>query len=311
MTPTGLQLRPEVEELVREIARRPDSVLLRAPKSRVSEQDLQEPAWSTQTGLASAERHLVAVHREEVAFALRQLAWSRLHRDVPKNDRLILRNTPNISAPAPDELEAARARARVLEETPVGTVDGDTMRVLESCVRAPGRFEAGVVDLCAIAHRLVPSFQARFNAGTWYSLRGRIQPGLVLARQAMNVAATGVQLAAAWELAGQLAQGQRRWMVAERASRNAIRAEPEFVSPYVALTWSAVQRGDEASARESLRELRALVGTRVDLVAEYRDRFSAMAGTLKSAMSPSARLTIRNLVDGSESLAGELFHAMS
>lgn len=65
-------LDPEVEALLAEIARDPRSSLLRAPRARNLPELFRPPdlVRPSATFLTRAERHLLAVHREEVAFLL-------------------------------------------------------------------------------------------------------------------------------------------------------------------------------------------------------------------------------------------------
>lgn len=66
-------LHPEVEHLLAEIAADPNSSLLRIPRTKVLPELFRPPDPIRQSAyfLTSAERHLLAVHREEVAHWLR------------------------------------------------------------------------------------------------------------------------------------------------------------------------------------------------------------------------------------------------
>ena len=66
-------LHPEVEHLLAEIAADPNSSLLRIPRAKVLPELFRPPDPIRQSAhfMTSAERHLLAVHREEVAHWLR------------------------------------------------------------------------------------------------------------------------------------------------------------------------------------------------------------------------------------------------
>ena len=74
---------PEIEELLREVAAEPDSMLLRMPREKVRGTLLENrsPLGPMTAGLSSAERELVRVHRDEFAYQLRRAAWIKLAGD--------------------------------------------------------------------------------------------------------------------------------------------------------------------------------------------------------------------------------------
>lgn len=82
---------PELRELLREIAARQESQLMRPRSARNVRELLGEGEWlrAGATGLSTAERHLLTHYREEAAFLLRELARERL-RDSPRFQRMFL-----------------------------------------------------------------------------------------------------------------------------------------------------------------------------------------------------------------------------
>lgn len=82
-------LDPVAFEVLREIAGQPDSVLLRAPLGARRGRPLdaflpREPLSAGAALLSSAERHLLSVHREEVAAWLRLAAFQGIFEDPSK-----------------------------------------------------------------------------------------------------------------------------------------------------------------------------------------------------------------------------------
>src|SRR5436189_4868215 len=85
--PESLAFDPELEELLREIAADPGSRLLRMPRS-TRPRDLlaiPEPVTRARAGLSVAERHLIEVHRDELAHLLRRACLIRFFSDPRKN----------------------------------------------------------------------------------------------------------------------------------------------------------------------------------------------------------------------------------
>jgi hypothetical protein len=307
-----IHLNPEVLELVREIAARPDSVLLRVPRgaeARALRED-RPMASATDSALSRAERHLVAVYREEVAYVLRQFAWVRITERRPGEDRIILRHTLNASAPRPDVQAAARHASRmhcesaeVLPETAVGDL-------LDECLRYRGGPPRSVASLCAASQRLHPSFNARHMAASAFLFSNRYHAASVAGHDALRTASTSEALGLTWTLLAELAAHRGKWIEVEHASSKAIQCYPGLLSPYVGSIWAAVQLSNLEAAKARLRELADMVGRAPEVLAEHAERLECESTRLRIDMPSEARNTLAHLVRGSEPLAGRLFHAL-
>lgn len=310
MKSDAILLSPEVADLVIRIAQRPDSTFLRVPAGSAGRALIQGPIIrERQPGLSSAERHLVAVYRDELAFALRALVWAKLCGDASKHDPIVLRQTATTTAPAAHQGDAAEMARQALHVTPSELFDSSTRTLLEACVSAAPDRGPSIIELASAAQRLAPSFQALYNTAAWYALQERVQPSAIVLRQAIATCSTRFHAALSWALVAEVAARARNWRRAMSASQVAIRMQPELLAPYVALAWSAVQLCDPELSRDALLRLRQRIGADYSLVGEQRARFISSSAAFASSLSAESRTVLARLMDGSEPLAGELFHA--
>ncbi|MBI1382685.1 MAG: hypothetical protein GC161_16540 [Planctomycetaceae bacterium] len=119
-------------EVLREVARQEDSVLLRVPVARGRGVELwmgRDPVSAGATFLSSAERHLLEVHRDEVAAWMRLAAFQGLFEDPQRaglmareldSKRLIeLPGQAALATQATDLLRAADPRCLPIEAQPI------------------------------------------------------------------------------------------------------------------------------------------------------------------------------------------------
>lgn len=170
---------PEVEELLHEIAREPDSILLRVPREKVPAMlmETRSPIGPMTAGLTSAERELVRVHREEFAFQLRQACWVKLatseEGNAYLNRRLGLRG--EIPTPALEHVQHA------LEiEYRKGQALGVSPPQEETPSWNPLTPEAwpNITAACAVAHRMVPAYQNWMYASLDWAFRNSLRTAM-------------------------------------------------------------------------------------------------------------------------------------
>jgi hypothetical protein len=160
MTDTPDTWRQEVEQILAEIAEDPKARLLRVPSvDRALSLARQEPVGTLAPGLTKAERYLLATHREELAFLLRERCFIAFHAD-PRASSKWHRYLDFESVEVPDESDW-RHRAR--EATDCDLADP----TCESCIATlrSASVDAGVavrVDaLAAASLRIATSDAAR------------------------------------------------------------------------------------------------------------------------------------------------------
>jgi len=160
---------PAVEEILREVASDPNSVLLRVPRASSVQVLLESnPIVRDRASLLSkAERELLRAHRAEVAHLLRQACMMHVYagpeiearrglvRSVTKDTQVQIPTNAQWVASARGELELSRG----LESEPVG------IELLERCVADGSVERVSVAQLAAAAQRLHPTDHARIYAG--------------------------------------------------------------------------------------------------------------------------------------------------
>lgn len=166
MTLHPLQLDPEVEEILREVAADPRSKLLRVQRpTSVRALTEQVPTVGVATaGLTVAERHLVQTYRAEVAYALRLAAWYRLAQSdhFKAGFSRQARGPSNLHAvPTRGEVESVARSAPVQCDPATRTAQ----LLIDSCARVGSGEWPSVTVLLEAAQRLCPSLEAAVNAG--------------------------------------------------------------------------------------------------------------------------------------------------
>jgi hypothetical protein len=159
---------PEIEELLREIAAEPGSVLLRVPREKVKATllETQSPIGPMTAGLSNAERELVQVHREEFAYQLRRASWVKLTTDR-QGDLFISRCADGPGSSREHEPEDIERELR-------GSLDAKGTEIGSQrlhWVSLPLENWPKVSELCALAQRCAPSNHNRLYAGEDWALR--------------------------------------------------------------------------------------------------------------------------------------------
>jgi hypothetical protein len=161
---------PEVEELLREIAKEPDSVLLRMPREKVkaSLMETRSPVGVMTAGLSKAERELVRVHREEFAFQLRQAAWVKLAEDGD-GPRVVSRQWQRgtrIPVPSAPQVRNEITRSVGTETLFNWSYNSRTDWITDSLCEWPS-----ATVIAALAHRLAPKSEDLIYAGADHLIR--------------------------------------------------------------------------------------------------------------------------------------------
>lgn len=304
----ALSFGPEVAELVREIAARPDSVLFRAAPDAYASMDA-DIVRPTDTGLSSAERHLLAVYREEAAFALRDLAWSRLANHTSNGDRLILTHTVSTSAPPPQPARAASEASRVLRETPHDLLTDESRELLGAGVRAQQATLRHVVQLCAASQRIAPTWNARMMTAQSLLFEGRGHAALATATRALRSATNSQADGITWHLIAEITARGDNVRYTQAALRHSMQAHPQFLSCHVATIWTSIRQDAAEAAETGCRALADLIDRAPQAIDEQVHHFESLAATKRASLTPESDRLMRRLVDRSP-LAGRLFHAL-
>ncbi len=270
----GVRLHPQALDVLREVAANRDSVLLRVERRAVHStlEQTSPTVGPDSTGLATAEQHLVAAYREELAFALRQAAWHRLA-GCGLGRRLILRRrSAEHSAAVPEAGEVQRSASIALRPRMELSGYDQELDLLERCVAAPPARWARSEDLCAAAHRLVPTDRGRLIAASALVLRGRPVAALDTLAPMLAQDWGGEDSAAAWNnAAGCLEQldAPRRTV---QALRRACRYHPGAAAYHVNRLVAAVVAMDPSEATDAMSRIDELATGNADVLSESVSR---------------------------------------
>ncbi|HVS17385.1 MAG TPA: hypothetical protein VMT18_02205 [Planctomycetota bacterium] len=254
---------PELEGLLREAAGDPRSVLLRVPRPSPLRTLLarQEPLKPTATGLAALDRHLLAVHREELSQALLEGCLVRLYSN-PDWSLSVHRTrtaTEDWDVEAPREwAERTREKVETLASAPAELVGLD---LLQACVE-PGGLEAiSITQLARASLRLAPSAPARAWIAFEMRLVGRYADAIRLVDQQLAEHVPPSVAAALLEYRASSEASTGNYVVAASDASRAFAEDSRRVSTLVNGLHYSILAGDLRTARLTSQLLDAIVGT--------------------------------------------------
>lgn len=304
---------PELEGLLREAAADPRSVLLRVPRPSPLRSLLarQEPLTPTATGLAALDRHLLAVHREELAEALLEGCLVRLYSNPDWGMRVNRARTPTedwaIETPV-EWAKRTRTSAEVFASLPCELVG---IELLQACVSPGGLDGASLTQLARAALRLVPGGRARAWIAIDLRLADRFADAIRLVDQELahhvrpSLASTLLECrASALSCLGDYAG----------ATRDAWRSHLENGDQITALVNGmhyALLAGDQAAAERTGAALDASVAHPTGGLLHLFDVFVRMVREGQVAILPSNRTIARALLDSAGPLAKKVLDVYS
>lgn len=200
MSPEMITLRPEIAEILREVASQPGSALLRVPRRDVARSVMETGAVAGARGatLSEAERHLVQAHREELAFVLRQAAYLRLNEGVDSRHLMVDRALPHLRDQIPTEKEVRVRGSQALRGDSGHGEEPEVIQLLEQCVASTVSVWASAGQLAAASHRLVPTDAARMSAALYSISTGAPSNAILILRLVLAHHCTEALERAAW-----------------------------------------------------------------------------------------------------------------
>ncbi|GEM_PF-3244317 len=182
MSRETITLSVEVEEVLRDVARRPGSGLLRVPRKDVARTVLERGAiaHARAAGMSAAERHLVLAHREEVAFVLRQAAHVMICEDAAIRDLAVNRAVPDLRAMPAAGHEVRIAASGLARSRDMRVQESGAIEILETLLMSEPRRSASLGQIAASAHRLVPTQSSRLHAALHARVSGNLGQSLMI-----------------------------------------------------------------------------------------------------------------------------------
>ena len=247
MSPSPLIFSAELEEILHDVAKDPNSILLRAPRRPMTAKLFEAlgPPSPMAGGLSRAEHELIRTHRDELVAVLRDACWVATQ-EVGRKLSCLDRRDGLGQVQKLHSISSLQERAKGV----LSLAGEERMPVLERLVTASGVSRPTVAELAAVSQRIQPSDHARTCAALDLIWRGR--PGDSLAFS-LEVAHHGTLLsnriagwrnaATALEMLGQLDQ-------ALISSQVAVTLADEYAQPAYSHFVLAVLA---ANAHEALR----------------------------------------------------------
>jgi hypothetical protein len=261
MSAEQLYLEPEVDALLREVASDPRSILLRVPRKHAVPMLFRDESdvGPMTAGLAAVDRHLLAVHRSEVAELLRRVCLVRLLESQRGRVCVSRYETADseVLAPSVPELRQQALRGRSSQVRTELSSNGLEM-ALEALRDPTGGLPTGA-DIAALSHRLQPNHDARILAAMDLSQRGSSRAAVRLLLRVLSnhpsrssAAAAADNLAFAWNELDQLGH-------AFDAAKVSLDYADDRVTTCMNRLAFAIQLGDGRDILETDRRLRELI----------------------------------------------------
>lgn len=303
------KLDPAFEALLREVASEPESRLLRAPRGRDVPRwlSLDAPASVGDLELGRAERELVRVGREELAWLFRQAALRELF-EGEATGREMMRGREVDAANRP--VERAEIQRASLEADWRGLETLDAQGVLEKWLRvtSPGRPTAAA--LAAASMRIAPSPQAKALAGLDYTLRGELCSAEEWLQASLHMQAKTDRCVPSWNNLALTCLRQGRVDQALAACQRAILIAPTNIIARGGAIVCATLLENRTLLRLTARELDIVESKESTAVRAYADtlRYQRQHGALEV---PSRVSQLAQEYEGDFNASGRILHELA
>ncbi len=296
-----------IASLLDEALRDPRASLFRRERASEALSDgRRSDPWSARSASATlVERHLLAVHREEVGYLLRD-AFCRAFTHDRANDRAYTRRFETLAE------ERWRQAAEAEVERAPGPQD-PAHRALLALARSGGADPLGglsAAELATITLRFDPNDQARIYCAAELQSRGQHDSAAALLERVLAGHPTRVNAWCAWRNLGynELALGRREHALEHYHTAAGIgETQPDLWGWTFAL---ALGLGDAERARQAARYLDLLEpDVEAAWVRELRDDV-ARYGAVRAGDGPRARSVIGRLADQLGPVSTEVAHAV-
>jgi tetratricopeptide (TPR) repeat protein len=300
---------PDLERLLLEAATDPRSQLLRVPRpARVADLfERQGVLRPSATSLTNLDRHLLAIHRAELANLLLRgcdallsedgEARLRIHRCKNANQDRELQTWDDLAKDATSFPDQPQSREPV--------VDGRRI-VLALAGCSPDESKPSLTRLALAANRLQPSSRAIAWVGFDQALHDQDATAVRVLNELLAHCSTLETASASLANLGMAHSNLGRYPEACRAYRSSFERDPTRVTALVGWLHYAIQAGAAEEARTAARILDEVVRdprpTFLDLLRSYDER--RRIGRLD--ISEASRTTARKVASGAGSVSGRI-----
>ncbi len=302
-----ITLSAEVEEILRDVARRPGSGLLRVPRKDVARTVLERGAvaHARAAGMSAAERHLVQVHREEVAFVLRQAAHLMICEDAVIGAFAVNRAVPELRAPLAAHHEMRIAGSGLVQSQDAQVEESGAIQIMELLLRGDLGQWPSLGQIAASAHRLVPTQSSRINAALHARVSGEFGQSRLIFGEVLTIGGSNAVMGMAWTNLSDVYLAVRDSHRGLRAARRAVALLPQDLAAQLNQLVSAMSVEDVACASTMLMQL-----ARVPLTPEMSSCLEARRPWRSGVIQVRSRALFRDIARDAGPLAQEWVHAL-
>jgi hypothetical protein len=295
---------PEVETILREVASDPRSSLLKVPRpAHLKGLFERYTNVGPQTaGFTTLERHLLQVHRSEVARLLADVCRRRLAVGNPTINRSL---TVDTEVRIYEEREL-QDRARSMQAADVEPRDPDVEDLLARCVSGELSREPTVAELATAMARLEPNDTARVLAGLDLTMRGSPRAALELYRNVLNGAPSPLMESITWDNIGRAQSLLGAGDLALASYRRSATCGLPRSAPALVWFWLAVTRMQHSEAIRAGTLLNELVLPEHGSIEWYRSSLILRRDSGFWSSTPEMQALARRVTDELGGAAGRL-----
>ncbi|MCE9595202.1 MAG: hypothetical protein K8S98_13530 [Planctomycetes bacterium] len=250
------------------------------------------------TGLSALERHLVSVHRLELAFLLRTAAVSRLYED-PQTARWFTRTVTMTKELQWLSTPRWRTRAvHVLADTSSDSAISEARGILEECVSGDSSRTPGVLELAAASMRLEPCDQARIFAGNALLASGQFQSAVRVYRSVLSGQPSDLLRSMAFDNSAVASSGLGLPTQAIEACINAcLLKNADRPTAYLNWLWITLLHGDADEILKANAALEHAVPVHHESVTSYVENMKTFRGQAEWSSNAKRSQLVRTLLD--------------
>jgi hypothetical protein len=287
--------RETIERIIAEIAADPKSHLLRVPSiDSVLSLARQSAVSALAPNLTKAERYLLATHREELAFLLRERCVMMLFSDTPERSKWHRSTTIDRDLSLPDDADWRRRTGQVLECELDSQRTAEERDLLGECVASNAPASNMAIRLAAASQRIVPTETASIYTAMQLLNDGRLEESRALHGEVLVSSTSACHVSMCWENIGFAYYANGRYSDAASAYRTSSAKCSNRVSPGVFWFTSAVSAGDASEASTAARFVEESVPRGHSIVAYAERTVRALAsgdGALRRNAEQTASLS--------------------
>lgn len=271
VVPESITLDPDFEEILREVAADPDSSLLRVPRPKLIRGlfDRGEPVGAHEPGLTQAERHLVLVHRNELAWLLRQACLIKLV-EGPRNKLFVSRHLSAHREVRLMSFVALEERLAAERETAGSVPGGDSaLDLLTAWVKNSTGDVPSVSRLAAASFRLQHTDEARVMAVSELANGSEQRSALLVLGDVLAGHPSESVRESAWSHVGFAYSKLLDFPKAQRAYQQLCQLNEQIPMGWMGRLLMSLQMGDAGGARTSADGLDIATTSHLDVVTEW------------------------------------------